>query len=134
MRNRPLAFLIVIALGLGAGCTTQEQRRQTVARSLFDRYCAECHGLSATGPEPVADLGYDVPDVRRLRGRYGDPLSRERLALFIDGRHEGPADPGREMPRWGERLYTHMPEEVKVDEMRAGTIELLIEYLEKIQE
>jgi len=38
------------------------------------------------------------------------------------------------MPVWGEELYAHLPDDAALDELRAGAIDLVIEYLETIQE
>jgi len=105
-----------------------------VARTSYDRYCAACHGLSDGGPTPVAELGFQPADLRRLGERYGTPLDREALTDYIDGRHARSLGEERIMPVWGDRLYEHFPDTVEVDEMRAGTIGLLIDYLQSIQE
>jgi len=115
------------------GCSDAQERRMVVARTLFDRNCSECHGRSDAGPAPVAGLGFQPADLRRLHEHYGRPLDRARLGAYIDGRHADAPEATRAMPIWGEKLYEYLPEEVAVDEMRAGTIGLLIEYLETIQ-
>jgi hypothetical protein len=122
------ALAILCALA-SLACDDPESRRLLVARSLYDRYCAECHGLSVSGPEPVRDLGFEVPDLRRL----DTPLDRERLAAYIDGRHDV-RDDGEEMPVWGERMYRHLPDTVEVEEMKAGAVTLILDYLETVQE
>jgi hypothetical protein len=105
-----------------------------VARSVYDRYCSECHGLHESGPTPVAGLGFQPSDLRRLGALYGSPLHREELRAYIDGRHARATGEARLMPVWGDRLYRNLPQTVEVDEMRAGTVDLLIEYLESIQQ
>ncbi len=127
---------LVTALALlsaASGCMDVEDRRQNVARDVFDRYCSRCHGRSADGPVPVADLGFEATDLRRLYEQYGTPLARRPLAAYIDGRHATAEHEGREMPVWGETLYSSLPENTDVDEMRSGTIDLLIDYLDTIQ-
>lgn len=125
-----LAALLVLALG----CSDASERRTRVARSLYDRHCSGCHGISEGGPAPVVGLGFEPTDLRRLHERYGRPLDRARLAAYIDGRHVDPDARSQEMPVWGEALYAHLPDSVDVDEMRVGSIDLLIDYLETIQE
>jgi hypothetical protein len=105
-----------------------------VARSVYDRYCSECHGLHESGPTPVAGLGFQPADLRQLGELYGSPLDRGELAAYIDGRHAKATGEARLMPVWGDRLYPQLPATVEVDEMRAGTIELLIEYLDSLQQ
>jgi len=128
LRWLPLALSL-----LCLACHGTQERRQIVARTTFDRYCSSCHGLSDSGPTPVANLVFQPADLRHLGAHYGTPLDHERLATYIDGRHAKATGEGRIMPVWGDRLYDHLPDRVEVDEMRAGTIELLIEYLQSIQ-
>jgi len=130
-RIAPLALGVLLA---GTGCWSPEDRREAAARSLYDRHCAECHGLSETGPTPVAGREHEPADLRRLSGRYGTPLDRERLAAYIDGRHGLPGERSAEMPVWGEELYDHLPEGAALEELREGAIDLIIEYLQSIQE
>lgn len=105
-----------------------------VARDVFDRYCGECHGLSdETGPRFVENFGGEAPDLRQLSRKYGSPLPRKELAELIDGRRKVNAHGPREMPVWGEKLYDNLREGETLEEMRAGTIELLLDYLERVQ-
>ena len=133
LRTTAIASLVLL-LGLLPGCRSAEERRLQAARGLYDQYCSGCHGLSETGPAPVAGLGFEPADLRRLHERYDRPLDRTRVAAYIDGRHGGASETTRAMPVWGEKLYEQFPESVEVDEMRAGTIDLLIDYLDSIQE
>ena len=133
-RAKSLRWLPLALSLLCLACHGTQERRQIVARATFDRYCSSCHGLSDSGPTPVADLVFQPADLRRLSDRYGTPLDHEQLSNYIDGRHTMATGEGRVMPVWGDRLYDHLPDRVEVDEMRAGTIELLIDYLQSIQE
>lgn len=134
--SRRLPWLLAAAglLAPTPGCSDVPDRHQVVARNVYDRYCSECHGRSADGYVPVEGLGFQPADLRKLRERYGRPLRRAELHDYIDGRHSKPSGETRLMPVWGDRLYQHLPDTVEVDEMRAGTIELLIDHLESIQE
>ena len=125
-----LALLLVPTVG----CPDAMDQRSVVSRNLYDRYCADCHGLSDDGHVPVEGLGFEPADLRQLHERYGTPLRADELRDYIDGRHSKASGEARLMPVWGERLYDHLPETVEVDEMRAGTIDLLIEHLQSIQE
>lgn len=119
---------------LALGCESQEEYRLGVGRDVFDRKCAECHGSSrGEGPQFVDGYGGPAPDLRELANEYGSPLPRDQLARFIDGRSDVAAHGTREMPVWGETLYDNLPDNATVEEMRAGTIELLLDYLETIQ-
>ncbi len=131
---RLCALALVATAPLTLGCESQEEYRLGVGRDVFDRKCAGCHGSSrGEGPQFVEGHGAPAPDLRELAIRYGSPLPRDELARFIDGRSELAAHGEREMPVWGEALYDNLPENATVEEMRAGTIELLLDYLETIQ-
>lgn len=129
-RIAPVLLAMAVA---GTGCWSPDDRREAAARSLYDRHCAECHGLSHTGPTPVADREHEPADLRRLSAKYGTPLDRERLAAYIDGRHGLPAERSADMPVWGEALYDHLPEGAALEELREGAIALIVEYLQSVQ-
>ena len=124
---------MALLLGLLPGCRSAEERRLQAARGVYDQYCSGCHGLSESGPAPVTGLAFEPADLRRLHERYGRPLDRAPVAAYIDGRHAGVSEAARAMPVWGKKLYEQFPETVKLDQMRAGTIDLLIDYLDSIQ-
>jgi mono/diheme cytochrome c family protein len=112
---------------------------ETVLQSgagLYTRYCASCHGVTARGDGPTAaSLKTPPADLTRLAARWGDPLDRERLAEFLDGRNSPRAHGTSEMPVWGERLYRGEREESPAREAaRRGTILLILEYLQTRQQ
>lgn len=145
MRSRPLAPWLALLL---AGCAASSdpaapsfagQAPATAIESgadLYTRYCASCHGVAAQGDGPAAATLRKPPsDLTRLGPRWGTPLDRERLAAFIDGR-EGPRAHGTpEMPVWGEQLYAgERPESTAREAARRGTILLILEYLDTLQQ
>ena len=145
------ARLLVLALGLAlplASCAGSpdgespsfaDQAPATAIErgaDLYTQYCASCHGLTAQGDGPAAETLRKPPsDLTRLGPRWGVPLDRERLAAFIDGR-DGPRAHGPpEMPVWGERLYAgERPESPAREAARRGTILLILEYLDTLQQ
>lgn len=134
LRARAVGLALVLGLVASSGCWSLDDRREAAARNLYDRHCGRCHGLAETGPTPVADLPYPAADLRRLHERYGTPLDHDRLAAYIDGRHLPDGERSGEMPVWGEDLYAHLPDDAALEELRAGAIHLLIEYLQSIQQ
>jgi mono/diheme cytochrome c family protein len=105
-----------------------------VAQDVFDRNCAPCHGSSkGEGPQFVESFGGPAPDLRQLWRKFGSPLPREALAAFIDGRLDVQSHGPREMPVWGDDLYRNLPQGDSVEDMRAGTIAMLLDYLETVQ-
>lgn len=140
--------LATLALLLGAGAasgpTAHAQGLQAAntdwtatGRDLYVRYCASCHGTSARGDGPVADvLSVRPADLTGLAARYGRPLPTEQLAGYVDGRADVAAHGPRQMPVWGERLYAGAqpgPASDQLESARRGSIELILLYLESIQ-
>jgi mono/diheme cytochrome c family protein len=107
----------------------------TDGQRLYLQYCSSCHGASARGDGPVADVLSTRPaDLTRLAQRYGSPLPVDRLAEFIDGRADVRAHGPRQMPVWGEKLYAGPRDPtLPVEKARRGTIELIVAYLQSIQ-
>ena len=130
---RASVLLPIAAAILAPACESQEEYRLSVGRRVYERKCSECHGLEDEGPRFVESFGATAPDLRLLSREYGSPLARDVLAHFIDGRGDVAAHGPRAMPVWGKELYDNLPENKTVEEMRAGTIELLLDYLETIQ-
>ncbi len=101
---------------------------------LFHTYCASCHGVDARGSGPVADqLSTPPPDLTRLGERYGQPLPRQAIAAFIDGRDDVAAHGPREMPVWGERFFQGEAPSGASEGAKRRTIEVILDYLESIQ-
>lgn len=102
-------------------------------RRDYVRYCASCHGVNGDGTGPVAAALVTRPaDLRRLSGRYGSPLDRERLGALIDGRAFVVAHGEREMPVWGERFDVPAPDDLR-ERTIAERFAALLAYLQAIQ-
>jgi hypothetical protein len=102
----------------------------------FQRHCASCHGLSATGDGPAAGaLRLPLPpaDLTRIAERRGGAFPTAEVARFIDGRFFPTAHGSREMPIWGERFGAWIPESSLSEEITRGRIVTLVEYLKSIQ-
>lgn len=77
---------------------------QDLARgeALYQRHCAACHGIDATGQGPrAAVLTLQPTDLTRLAASAGGAFPYERAAQRIDGR-EALVAHGSPMPVWGE--------------------------------
>lgn len=104
---------------------------------LYAQYCASCHGVAARGDGPAAaSLRTPPSDLTSLSARWGSPLDEQAtLAAFIDGRDAPRAHGAPDMPVWGERLYAGERIESPAREAaRRGTILLILEYLDTLQE
>ena len=71
--------------------------------SLFQAYCASCHGTDGKGSGPAAVvLMIKVPDLTRLAEVNGGTFPSDRVQAIISGDRPGtPAHGSREMPIWG---------------------------------
>lgn len=139
-RSRPtprLAAALLAGSGLVALLLAPDPAFAEAARrgaAEFQQYCATCHGADARGNGPTADsLKKEPPDLTTLHERYGRPLPRARLAEFIDGRRPVAGHGSREMPVWGKKLYSDVPRVMPEPDRRA-VIQLLLDYLESVQE
>jgi mono/diheme cytochrome c family protein len=131
------AIIALWALALSSAATLWAAgvaRDVTEGRVLYTRYCASCHGLAADGHGPVAPVLRRSPsDLRRLAGRYGEPLVADGLARYIDGREQVAAHGSREMPVWGERFALPEPEASGRAPAVDSRIARIVAYLATIQ-
>jgi mono/diheme cytochrome c family protein len=103
--------------------------------SLFVRHCASCHGTSGRGDGPAASaLSTPPANLTGIAARRGGSFPAGDIASIIDGRFELPAHGTREMPIWGRRLGEAIAQGTEGDEVARGRIDLLVEYLQTIQE
>jgi mono/diheme cytochrome c family protein len=96
---------------------------------LYRTYCASCHGTSARGDGPLADVLRRRPsDLTTLRQRYhGFPT--ELLTRIVDGRQAVRGHGSIEMPVWGDTFRSGNVSDEAVDQK----ILALVQYLEAIQ-
>ena len=107
----------------------------SVGRTLFNTYCAACHGADARGNGPVAGvLRIQPPDLTGLTRRFGMPLHRDKVAEYIDGRIDVLAHGPRDMPVWGNRLRDELIGQPATEDTIRRTIDAIVEYLVSIQE
>ena len=102
---------------------------------LFARYCASCHGLGGRGDGPTAATLRTRPaDLTAIAKRRNGEFPTGEIAKFIDGRFALPAHGSREMPVWGERFGSDVPDAEIGESIARGNIASLVEYLKSIQE
>jgi mono/diheme cytochrome c family protein len=103
-------------------------------RESFQRYCAACHGVNATGDGPVApSLKTPPPDLTAIAQRRGGTFPAGEIATYIDGRFAVAAHGTRLMPVWGRLLGAPISEGTTADEVSRGRIDALVSYLQTIQ-
>ena len=98
---------LIAALLLAAGAAGDEGVSATglnpshPGHSLYQRYCAECHGVFADGKGPRAPaLEKPAPDLTRLGEAKGEAPRLEALTRVIDGRRTLRAHGTGPMPVW----------------------------------
>ena len=102
---------------------------------LFERYCTSCHGLAGRGDGPAAaSLRPRPADLTAIAKRRGGGFPTGEVAQFIDGRFALPAHGSREMPVWGERFGSDVPDSGVGESIARGNIASLVEYLKSIQQ
>jgi mono/diheme cytochrome c family protein len=109
----------------------------------FRRYCAQCHGMDATGDGPVAPALKKKPaNLTLLSKNNGGVFPEQEVRDFIDGSKTSAAHGSRAMPIWGDAFRMRTASEgagatmgsagltqVQVD----AKINRLVEYVKSIQ-
>ena len=112
----------------------------TSGQQQFRRYCAQCHGLDATGDGPVAPALKKKPtNLTTLTKDNGGVFPEKEVADYINGNKMVASHGTREMPIWGREFMlrqsgaagagapTLTPTQVK------QKIALLVGYIKSIQ-
>jgi mono/diheme cytochrome c family protein len=99
--------------------------------SLFQSYCATCHGKDASGRGPAAAaLKKSVPDLTQIAQRHGGAFPVDDVHLIISGEIvPSPAHGSREMPIWGP-IFSQIEWDQDLGRVR---IYNLAKYLETLQ-
>ena len=126
-----------ILLGLGGGVSqAQESDVVELGKREFQRSCATCHGVDATGNGPAAAaLNVKPADLTQLAKHHGGVFLFWRTYEKISGQDEQriPGHGTREMPIWGERFrFAPQASEDQKTSVR-GRILSLVHYLQSIQ-
>jgi len=116
--------------------TAQEIDVIEVGKREFQRSCATCHGVDATGNGPAAAALLVKPaDLTQLAKHHGGVFLFWRTYEKISGQDEQriPGHGTREMPIWGERFrFAPQASEDQKTSVR-GRILSLVHYLQSIQ-
>jgi mono/diheme cytochrome c family protein len=108
---------------------------ESPGQSTYEQYCAACHGVAADGHGPVAPSLKEQPaDLRKLGQRFGMPLPKAHLEELIDGRNMIRAHGTSDMPVWGRRLIASVPPAAAKEPFKRGTILVILDYLETLQQ
>lgn len=130
-------WLAVILLGSAFVSAQIAQRRPAPVRpvdgaTVFQNYCAPCHGMDGRGKGPVSGaLRQEVPDLttlaRRNGGKFPSDEVKETIA-FGEGKLIA-AHGSKEMPIWGPTFH-----EIEFDQDLGNVrLENVTRYLESLQ-
>lgn len=118
----------VAATAWGAAQPTE---RSFTGLTLFDRYCATCHGARATGDGPLAAMLRKPPaNLTLLARRNGGVFSAEMVSRIVDGRKPLSGHGGGDMPVWGDAFGRS----ADGPDTTPDKIKALVGYLESIQQ
>ncbi len=90
------------------------------------------HQMIATGPV-ARSLVKQPPDLTKLTKRFGTPISRSKLAEFIDGRADVIAHGPRDMPVWKQFKQEVGPGLPATEDTMRRAIDVIVDYLITIQ-
>jgi mono/diheme cytochrome c family protein len=128
------AALIAIFAATAPGAaqdTSQPSTRSFSGATLYDSYCATCHGARATGDGPLATMLRKPPaNLTLLAQRNGGVFSAEMVSKIVDGRNPLAGHGGGDMPIWGEAF----DKSSDGADMTSAKIAALVEYLKSIQQ
>jgi mono/diheme cytochrome c family protein len=113
----------------------------TSGKLEFRQYCAQCHGMSATGNGPVSTALKKKPaNLTLLTKNNGGVFPEQEVRDFIDGTKTSAAHGSREMPIWGNAFRLRQASEgggyggAGLTEAQVNQkINLLVDYVKSIQ-
>jgi mono/diheme cytochrome c family protein len=99
-------------------------------KTLFENYCATCHGARAVGDGPLASHLRKLPaNLTLLAQRNNGVFSSEMVARIIDGRKPLAGHGGGDMPVWGDAF----DRSADGQSTTSPKIAAIVMYLETIQ-
>ena len=122
-----LGRIIFFSIVLVASQTAQAE--PLPGQADYIRYCSACHGESADGKGPVANvLTPRPPALTHLDAKYGRPLGTSLVAMVM-GTTMPRAHGASDMPVWGRNLKAPDGNDTNA----VHTIWRIVHYLESIQ-
>lgn len=125
----------------GGGVTMGPGGTITSGKLQFRQYCAQCHGMSATGDGPVAPALKKKPaNLTLLSKNNGGVFPEDEVRDFISGTKTSASHGTREMPIWGDAFKR--PSKTGMASMGSGTItqaqvdekiNMLVNYVKSVQ-
>ncbi len=136
-----VGFTASAALAGGSGTTMGPSGQMISGKLQFRQYCAQCHGMDATGDGPVAAALKKKPaNLTTLAKKNGGVFPEQEVREFIDGTKTAASHGTREMPIWG---FAFMYRQSTMGGQNTASplseqevkqkIDRLVEYIKKIQ-
>ncbi|PRY20098.1 hypothetical protein CLV78_11547 [Aliiruegeria haliotis] len=133
--NKLISFIAGLCTLLVPAVVLAQERVVELGKQEYLVACAGCHGESALGDGPLADLlSISTPSLLELsQGNDGD-FPYEAVLTTIDGR-DGVRAHGSAMPIWGERFQSSATSQrgETAGMVASGRILSLVYYLKSIQ-
>jgi mono/diheme cytochrome c family protein len=128
---------MVTVLGLMAcashGCP-ESSAPQTGAQ-LFRANCVACHGTTAHGDGPVADIiDVRVPDLTLIASRHGGTFPTDEIYHIVDGQSDMPAHGSRHMPIWGYEFFGGTGDDESEHGQAVTKVDNIVAYLQTLQQ
>jgi mono/diheme cytochrome c family protein len=128
-----LAAALPLSQTAAPGAQGSRESRAEAGGRTYRAFCASCHGASATGNGPMAEVLKVRPaDLTRIRERNGGGFPEGRIAGIIDGRLEVHGHGPGSMPVWGLTFRESGRDTDQETEVRER-IKDLVAYLESVQ-
>ena len=129
------SILCLALAGIASGQDKTIQRvspKPTVAidgKSLFQEYCAVCHGVNGKGGGPAAKaLQVSPSDLTQISRKNEGKFPEERIMRVLKGEEPVTAHGTQDMPIWG-KVFSNMGSLT----MAQTRIHALLQYVEGIQ-
>jgi mono/diheme cytochrome c family protein len=99
-------------------------------RSLFQEYCAVCHGKDGKGGGPAAAALKQQPgDLTQISRQNNGRFPDTKILAILRGEQSIPAHGSQDMPTWG-KVFSDMNVDPNVGQ---GRMHALVTYLEEMQ-
>ena len=130
-----LGSVVARAIGFVALLVVPAFGADDIGRSMYLRYCGACHGPAGKGDGIAGTFMRPKPaDLTQIAKKNGGVFPFEATVQVIDGRKTPRAHGDPDMPVWGEVFRDNPAWEMTRRAGVRGTIVLIVEYLQTIQE
>ena len=139
MRNaRSFAAIAMLGVMLAAPVTapgSEKQSAEDPGKTLYRRYCASCHGVSAKGDGPLAGVLKTPPtDLTRIARDAGGTFPFWETMRVIDGTRTVRAHGDSDMPVWGQIFRDESEWGLARRAEVQGKLTFLTDYIRSIQQ